>query len=264
MEIANRIVAVTGAASGIGRALAERFVAEGAQGVALVDIDEGVASVAASLAAQGAAVCAEVVDMTDAAGVEAMIARVEQRLGPIDLFCSNAGVSRTGGAELPTDDWQWVWDVNVMAHVHACRVLVPAWLERGGGHLLVTASAAGLLTQLGSAPYAVTKAGAVAFAEWITITYGDRGVTASALCPQGVRTPMTAGLQDSVVAVDGMIETDQVADAVVEGLAADRFLILPHPEVADYVRAKGDDRDRWIRGMRRLQVRFGEFPDTTV
>jgi NAD(P)-dependent dehydrogenase (short-subunit alcohol dehydrogenase family) len=245
-------VAVTGAASGIGEALARRFAAAGAR-VAVVDLDgDGagrVASVIGGLALE--------VDMADEHAVASAIDRVEVELGPITLFASNAGVGVDGGFELPTDEWQRLWDVNVMAHVHVARVLVPRWLERGGGHLLVTASAAGLLTQIGSAPYTVTKAGAVALAEWLTITYGDRGVIASALCPQAVRTAMTAGREGAVESVDGMLEPDVVADAALAGLAAGAFLILPHAEVRDYVRHKADDRDRWIRGMRRLQSRYG-------
>jgi NAD(P)-dependent dehydrogenase (short-subunit alcohol dehydrogenase family) len=256
MELRGATVAVTGAASGIGEAMARRFVAEGAR-VAVLDVDaDGVARVAAEVGGPGF-----VVDMADEGAVATAIDAVEGALGPIGLFASNAGIGLDGGFELPTSAWQRIWDVNVLAHVHAARVLVPRWLERGRGHLLVTASAAGLLTQIGSAPYSVTKAAAVSLAEWLTITYGDRGVTASALCPQAVRTAMTAGRDGAVESVDGMLEPEVVADAVVAGLAAGEFLILPHPEVRDYVRFKADDRDRWIRGMRRLQARYGNLTD---
>jgi NAD(P)-dependent dehydrogenase (short-subunit alcohol dehydrogenase family) len=256
MQLEGATVAVTGAASGIGEALARRFAAEGAR-VAALDVDEG----GARRVADGIGGPAFVVDMADEVAVTDAIDRIESALGPIDLFASNAGIGVDGGVEVPTEAWQRIWDVNVMAHVHAARVLVPRWLERGHGHLLVTASAAGLLTQIGSAPYSVTKAAAVAFAEWFTITYGDRGVTASALCPQGVRTAMTAGRPDAVESVDGMLEPAAVADAVVAGLAAGEFLILPHEQVRDYVRFKAEDRDRWIRGMRRLQARYGNIQD---
>lgn len=252
MDVEGTTVIITGAASGIGAALARRFRSEGAAGLALFDVQDGpLTELAAELGAL-AVVC----DMADEDAVAAAVERVEAELGPVDLCCSNAGIGGGGGVELPTAEWQRAWDVNVMAHVHLARVLVPRWIDRGHGHLMVTASAAGLLTQLGSAPYSVTKAAAVSFAEWVTITYGDHGVTASALCPQGVRTAMTVDMEDSVVALDGMLEADAVADAVVEGLADGRFLILPHPKVADYTARKGADRDRWIGGMRKLQRAF--------
>jgi NAD(P)-dependent dehydrogenase (short-subunit alcohol dehydrogenase family) len=252
MDVEGTIVIITGAASGIGAALARRFHAEGAAGLALFDVQDGPLSQLADELGALAVVC----DMADEDAVAAAVERVEAELGPVDLCCSNAGIGGGGGVELPTAEWQRAWDVNVMAHVHLARVLVPRWIDRGHGHLMVTASAAGLLTQLGSAPYSVTKAAAVSFAEWVTITYGDHGVTASALCPQGVRTAMTVDMEDSVVALDGMLEADAVADAVVEGLADGRFLILPHPKVADYTARKGADRDRWIGGMRKLQRAF--------
>jgi NAD(P)-dependent dehydrogenase (short-subunit alcohol dehydrogenase family) len=252
MDVEGTTVIITGAASGIGAALARRFHAEGAAGLALFDVQDGPLTELADELGALAIVC----DMADEAAVAAAVERVEAELGPVDLCCSNAGIGGGGGVELPTAEWQRAWDVNVMAHVHLARVLVPRWIDRGHGHLMVTASAAGLLTQLGSAPYSVTKAAAVSFAEWVTITYGDHGVTASALCPQGVRTAMTVDMEDSVVALDGMLEADAVADAVVEGLADGRFLILPHPKVADYTARKGADRDRWIGGMRKLQRAF--------
>jgi NAD(P)-dependent dehydrogenase (short-subunit alcohol dehydrogenase family) len=252
MDVEGTTVIITGAASGIGAALARRFHAEGAAGLALFDVQDGPLTELADELGALAIVC----DMADEDAVAVAVDRVEAELGPVDLCCSNAGIGGGGGVELPTAEWQRAWDVNVMAHVHLARVLVPRWIDRGHGHLMVTASAAGLLTQLGSAPYSVTKAAAVSFAEWVTITYGDHGVTASALCPQGVRTAMTVDMEDSVVALDGMLEADAVADAVVEGLADGRFLILPHPKVADYTARKGADRDRWIGGMRKLQRAF--------
>ena len=252
MDVEGTTVIITGAASGIGAALARRFHADGAAGLALFDVQDGPLTELADELGALAIVC----DMADENAVTAAVERVEAELGPVDLCCSNAGIGGGGGVELPTAEWQRAWDVNVMAHVHLARVLVPRWIDRGHGHLMVTASAAGLLTQLGSAPYSVTKAAAVSFAEWVTITYGDHGVTASALCPQGVRTAMTVDMEDSVVALDGMLEADAVADAVVEGLTDGRFLILPHPQVADYTARKGADRNRWIGGMRKLQRAF--------
>lgn len=256
MDISGKIVAVTGGGHGIGRGLAERFSAEGAAGVAVLDLDgPGAEQVAAGIGGWG-----RQVDVTDEHALTAAIDAIESDLGPIDLFCSNAGILNIGGIELPTDEFRRVMEVNVYAHLHAARVLVPRMIERGGGYLLNTASAAGLLTQIGSAPYSVTKHAAVSLAEWIAITYGDRGIKVSVLCPQAVRTAMTGGTEEGGVAgVDGMLEPTQVADAVVEGLAAESFLILPHPEVATYFGRKADDYDRWLGGMRRLQARFTDF-----
>jgi len=253
MELRDRVCVVTGGASGIGRALAARFVAEGARAVVAVDRDaDGVQAVAAELGAVGMQA-----DVAREEDVLRVIDDTETRCGPIDLFCSNAGILLIGGAEVPTEDWQRIWEVNVMAHVFAARHLVPRMLERGGGYLLQTASAAGLLSQIGSAPYSVTKHAAVGFAEWLSITYGDRGLRVSVLCPQAVRTAMTDGIPGGGVAgVDGMLEPEHIADVVVEALADERFLVLPHPTVADYVRRKGEDVERWVRGMRRLQARF--------
>jgi len=254
MQVRDRVCVVTGGASGIGRALARRFAADGARAVVVVDRDgKGAEAVAESVG--GVGMPADVGREDD---ISRVVDDVETRCGPIDLFCSNAGILVVGGPEVPNDDWQRIWDINVMAHVLAARHLVPRMLARGGGYLLQTASAAGLLSQVGSAPYAVTKHAAVAFAEWLAITYGDRGLTVSVLCPQAVRTAMTDGIPGGGVAgIDGMLEADLVAEAVIEGLAAERFLILPHPEVAEYVRRKGEDVERWLRGMRRLQARFG-------
>ncbi len=196
-------------------------------------------------------------DVTHEPEVQSLIDTAEQRNGPIDVFCSNAGIVVPGGESSPDRDWERSIGVNVLAHVYAARALVPRMVERGGGYLLNTASAAGLLTQIGSATYSVTKHAALAFAEWLAITYGDRGIKVSVLAPQAVRTAMTAGVPDGGVAgVDGMLEPDAVADAVVRGLAQESFLILPHPQVLDYFRRKADDYDRWIRGMQRLQGRF--------
>ena len=189
---------------------------------------------------------------------EELVKKSLSAFGHIDLFCSNAGIFTPGGEDLSTDKWQTIWDINVMSHVFAARAVLPGMLERGEGYLLNTSSAAGLLNQVGSAPYAATKHAAIGFAEWLSITYGNRGIKVSALCPQAVRTAMTAGGDGGVAGLDGMLEPDQLADTVIETLAEERFLVLPHPEVLTYMRRKTDDYDRWLGGMRRLQDRFEE------
>jgi NAD(P)-dependent dehydrogenase (short-subunit alcohol dehydrogenase family) len=246
-------VVVTGGAGGIGKALARRFVAEGARAVVVSDVAEAALQATASEIGATAIAC----DVRDEAAIRSLIDTTEAEHGPIDLFCSNAGVALLGGVDAPIEDWDLSFDVNIHAHIKTARILVPRMLERGGGYLLQTASAAGLLTQLGSAPYAVTKHAAVAFAEFLSITYGDQGLKVSVLAPQAVRTAMTAGVPGGgVAAVDGMLEPDDVAGVVVEGLDAERFLILPHPQVLEYFRRKADDYDRWLAGMRRLQLRY--------
>jgi NAD(P)-dependent dehydrogenase (short-subunit alcohol dehydrogenase family) len=260
MKLDGKCVVVTGAAGGIGAALARRFAAEGARAVVVADRDpNGIETVAGAInAGTGSEASASVCDVTKEAELEALVNGTEARFGPIDLFCSNAGVISLGGPEATDQEWQLSLDVNVMAHVYAARILVPRMIERGGGYLLQTASAAGLLTQLGSAPYSVTKHAALALAEWLAITYGDQGLKVSVLAPQAVRTAMTAGVVDGGVAgVDGMLEPDAVADAVVAGLDAESFLILPHPPVLEYFRRKASDYERWLKGMRRLQSQFG-------
>jgi NAD(P)-dependent dehydrogenase (short-subunit alcohol dehydrogenase family) len=253
MNLDGKCVVVTGGAGGIGEALATRFLREGARAVTIADRQaELLDATAARIGASG-----RVCDVTDAAAIERLVEDVEAEHGPIDLFCSNAGVAIPGLADATPEAWELSLGVNLMAHIYAARVLVPRMIERGGGYLLQTASAAGLLTQLGSAPYAVSKHGAVAFAEFLSITYGDRGLKVSVLAPQGVRTAMTAGSQNGGVAgVDGMIDPFDVADAVVRGLATERFLILPHAQVLDYFQRKASDYDRWLSGMRRLQLRY--------
>lgn len=248
MQLDGKVVVVTGAASGIGAALAIRAAAEGARTVVCSDRDAvGAARVAA--ACGGVAIAADVACEDD---LVRLIDTTEERHGPIDLFCSNAGIGMVGGAEVPDDGWMRIWDVNVMAHVWVARTLIPRMIARGGGYLMITASAAGLLSQIGSAPYAVTKHAAVALAEWLAITHGDAGIKVSVLCPQGVRTAMTASKPDGVASRDGMIEPEAVAEACIAGLRSEEFLILPHPEVRDYLRRKADDHDRWLRGMRKL------------
>ena len=258
MELTGKVVVVTGAARGIGFALAERFVAEGAAGVGIVDLDP--ADCAAAAARLGARALDLAADVSHEDEVVRVVERTVERFGPIDLFCSNAGIGAAQGIDAPDELWQRIWDVNVMAHVYAARAVVPDMIERGGGYLLNTASAAGLLANIGDAPYTTTKHAAVGLAEWLSITYGDRGIKVSCLCPQGVNTAMIAsdpsGRATGTVAAQGVIEPEDVAQAVVEGLAAERFLILPHPEVATYQQRKAGDPDRWLAGMRRLQARF--------
>ncbi|HSL58121.1 MAG TPA: SDR family oxidoreductase [Acidimicrobiales bacterium] len=257
MQLRDANVVVTGAANGIGAALARRFANEGARTLVLADLDEaGLADVAAAVEAAGARAVVRRCDVADPADVAALVAAAEE-LGPIDLLCSNAGIAIGGGVEVPDDEWRRIIDINVMAHVWAARAALPAMIARGQGYLLNTASAAGLLSQIGSAPYAVTKHAAVALAEWLAITHGHQGIKVSVLAPQAVRTNMTAGTPGGGVAgVDGMIEPEDLASVVVAGLHEERFLILPHPEVAQYVRRKAEDPDRWIHGMQRLQERY--------
>ncbi|HUF75931.1 MAG TPA: SDR family oxidoreductase [Longimicrobiales bacterium] len=254
MKVRDKVIVVTGGASGIGRALAERFAAEGARSVVVADLDEAGASLVASSIGGGAVAAG--VDVADEQALVSLIDEVEESQGPIDLFCSNAGVFAREGLETTDERWDHALDVNLRSHLFAARHLVPRMTARGGGYLLHTASAAGLLSQIGSVTYAVTKAAVVALAEWIAITHGDDGIRVSVLCPQAVRTPMLTGGERSVAAVDGVIEPEAVAEAVIRALAEERFLVLPHPEVAEYVRRKGEDRERWLAGMRRLQARF--------
>lgn len=254
---ADKIIVVTGGASGIGRALARRFAREGARGVIVVDLDAAAAqAVADGLAANTGTTLAIGLDVTDAVAVAEAVDRIENEIGPIDLWCSNAGLGL--GTVLGTDgDWDLSWRVHVMAHVYASRTVLPRMERRGRGHLLITASAAGLLTNMDTAPYSVTKHGSVALAEWLAIRYADAGLGVSCLCPQGVHTPMTAGSRrtSATRAAGAFIEPEDVAEAVVTALAEGRFLILPHPEVADYERRRADDRDRWLTGMRRVRAR---------
>lgn len=254
MEVSGKNIVVTGGANGIGRALCERFAKEGAAHITVVDLDgTGAIAVAATFGGTGRAV-----DVSDRTAIEALVSDVQASHGAIDLFVSNAGILVAGGPEQSVDDWNRIWGVNVMAHVHAAHAVLPTMLERGEGYLLNTCSAAGLLTQIGSAPYAVTKHASVAFAEWVSITYGDRGIKMSALCPQAVNTNMTAGIEGGGVAgVDGMVEPEDIAECVIRGLAEESFLILPHESVTTYFQRKGQDYDRWIKGMRRLQAQFG-------
>ncbi|WP_435175839.1 SDR family oxidoreductase [Actinacidiphila sp. bgisy145] len=241
-------VVVTGAGGGIGAALARRFAAEGAR-VAVNDIDADAARKTADEI--GAAVVpGDASDVVPAARTALG--------GGIDVFCANAGVGTGGGPEADDAAWELAWDVNVMSHVRAARALLPEWLERGSGRFVSTVSAAGLLTMIGAAPYSVTKHGALAFAEWLSLTYRHRGIRVHAVCPQGVRTAMlaTTGPAGDLVLAPTAIEPEDVADAVLAGIAADRFLILPHPEVAGYSAARAAEPERWLRGMNKLQRQY--------
>lgn len=253
MDVTGKNIVVTGGGNGIGRALCERFAQEGAGHVTVVDLDEANAAAVADAiggSARGA-------DVGDRDSIVDLVRSVEGERGPIDLFVSNAGILVPGSVEAAVDAWQKIWDVNVMAHVHAAHAVLPGMLERGEGAFLNTCSAAGLLTQIGSAPYSVTKHASVAFAEWLSITYGDQGIQVFALCPQAVNTNMTAGTESGGVAgVDGMLEPADIAEAVIRGLAAESFLILPHEEVRTYFQRKAGDYDRWIKGMRKLNAQF--------
>lgn len=268
MELRDRICVVTGGASGIGQALCQRFAAEGARAVVVVDRDaNGALATADALGSRGTALTA---DVTVEADIEAVVERTEAELGPIDLFASNAGILGFGGIEASDTVWEAVWSVNVLAHLYAARAMIPLMLERGGGYLLSTASAAGLLSQPGDAPYSVTKHAAVAFAEWLAITYGDLGIKVSCVCPMAVDTAMLRGgtapagvpadgaiaprPETQAAAVAGVLSPERVADSVVAGIRDERFLILPHPDVATFEQRRAADRDRWLAGMRRLRA----------
>jgi len=253
-DLTGALAVVTGGASGIGRALAQRFAAEGARGVVVADVDEaGAKTVAAELPCEVRVGVR--LDVTDESAVAALAAQVESEHGPIDIWCSNAGVGTAEG--LGDDaDWDRAWRVHVLAHLYAARHVLPAMVRRGRGHFMVTASAAGLLTEMDTAPYAVTKHGSVALAEWLAIRYGGSGVRFTCLCPQAVRTPMTAtlGADSATLAAGPMLEPTDVADAVMAAFADGRFLILPHPQVAEFERRRAGDRDRWLAGMRRVKA----------
>jgi NAD(P)-dependent dehydrogenase (short-subunit alcohol dehydrogenase family) len=274
VDIANRVAVVTGGASGIGRSICLALAAGGAS-VAVADIDgAGAAAVAKQIEAAGHQALAMTTDVSREADVQALVAAAERDLGPVDLYFSNAGIIVAGGVEVPDEAWNRIWAINVHSHVYAARALLPGMLARGRGYIVITASAAGLLTQLGSAPYAVTKHAAVALAEWLSVTYGEQGLVVSALCPQAVTSNLAATsrreLGDEAVpaeisatggsaqaAVDGVLDPDEVAATVLAAVGTEQFLILPHPEVATYERRRADDRERWLRGMRRLQARLG-------
>jgi NAD(P)-dependent dehydrogenase (short-subunit alcohol dehydrogenase family) len=251
--VSGRAVVITGAGSGIGAALARRMAAAGDR-LVLNDLDPAaVRAVAADLGALAVPGNAAAED-----GVQELITRARAELGGIDVFFANAGIGVHGGPEAAEDGWQRSWDVNVMAHVRAARLLVPDWLAAGRGHFVATVSAAGLLTMPGSAPYAVTKHAALAFAEWLSVTYGHRGIAVQALCPQGVRTPMleASGPIGELVLGPDAIDADQLAEVVFTALDGGPFLILPHPEVAGYYAGRAADPDAWLARMQRIQDRI--------
>lgn len=252
MKVKDKLAVVTGGAGGIGQAVAERFLMHGAKHVVLADLPTTPLEETASAIGAQAIAC----DVTKEDEVKALVEATETKHGPIDIFVSNAGIAQRGDEHAPNDQWQLNWDLHVMAHVYAARLVADKMAERGEGYLVNTASAAGLLTHIDSATYAVTKHAAVAFAEFLAITYGPRGVRVSTLCPQAVRTNMTRGKEGSVASVDGMLEPEQLADCVIETMDKEEFLILPHPEVLDYMRRKTNDYDRWLRGMRRLKEKL--------
>jgi len=259
VNLAGKVVVVTGGANGIGRALCERFYREGAARLVVVDLEEANARAVAETVdgdAYG-------VDVREEAAIQAMVKRVEADYAGIDLFCSNAGIIAFDGepwwaTSAPNETWQAMWDIHVMAHVYAARACLPGMLQRGSGYFLNTASAAGLLSQIGDAAYSTTKHAAVGFAESLSITHGDDGIGVSVLCPQAVATRMIGDHEDGGTAgVDGVLSPNDVAEAVVSGLAEENFLILPHPEVQVYRERKAADYERWIGGMRKLRRTMG-------
>ena len=268
MELADRVVVITGAGSGIGEALAKAAHAEGARHVVVADLDGAAAAVVAE-AVGGTAV---EIDVRDEAAIVAMVEQTEAAHGPIDLFVSNAGYVTVAGLEDTNERIQHMWEVHVMAHMYAARAVLPSMIARGEGYLLNTASAAGLLTQIGSMSYSVTKAAAVSFAEWVSITHHHQGVRMSVLCPQAVATNIIKnspddstraddGLDGGVAAGDGVLSSDDVAAECLDAIRNERFLVLPHPEVATYAERKGSDRERWLSGMRRFQgILAGDGP----
>lgn len=265
MELRDRIVIVTGGGSGIGEGFCRRAVAEGARHVVVADLNEANARrVASDLGADRASAAA--VDVADEAAVRDLVARTAEGHGPIDLFFSNAGYGKRGGLELSNADFQRMWEVHVMAHVYAARAVLPSMIERGEGYLLSTASAAGLLTQMDSVIYAITKHAAVALAEWLAINHHHQGVRVSVLCPQAVATNIFVSLQDDghpsdahpggQAGTDGVLQPADVAEACVQAIRAEKFWVLPHPEVATYMQRKAADVDRWLAGMRRYGQRL--------
>lgn len=255
---------MTGGGSGIGEAVCQRFAADGARHVVVADLDGDRANrVAGELGAERASAVA--VDVSDEAAVTAMVEETLDRHGPVDVLFSNAGYVVRGGMELPSEDFDRQWRVHVMAHVYASRAVLPSMIAQGEGYLLNTASAAGLLTQMNSAPYAVSKAAAVSLAQWLAIAHHHQGIRVSVLCPQAVRTNIVAGVEmegePATASADGVVEPGYVADLVADAMREERFLILPHPEVETYVKRKADDIDRWLGGMRRFQSRlYGDLP----
>jgi len=261
MDLQGKVVIVTGAANGIGKAMARRFHQDKPEKIVLVDVDEaGLRALAEELDNTTVFVC----DMGCEEQVSRLIRETEAAHGRIDLYCGNAGIFRMGGAETSNEDFQKVWDINVQSHIYAARAALPKMLERGEGYFLITASAAGMLTQLGSLSYSMSKHAALSFAEWLAISHGHQGIKASALCPQAVESNMTAGTDGSVAGIDGMLPAADVAECVVAGLTAEDFMILPHPVVKKYFQNKANDYERWIGGMKKLQVQFSQLAPENV
>jgi len=272
VEIAGRVAIVTGGASGAGRAIALGLARRGAAGVVVSDVDaDGAATVVTEIEKAGGRAVAIGADVSRQEDINQLVTGCEAAFGPVSLFFSNAGIIVAGGPEAADEAWSRIWAINVQSHVYVARTVLPGMLARGEGYLVITASAAGLLTQLGSAPYAVTKHAAVAFAEWLSITYGDQGIRVSCLCPQaftsnllttsvrelgGAQPIAGAGGGSAQAAVDGVLTSEQVADSALDAIGTEQFLVLPHPEVATYERRRADDRERWLRGMRRMQARL--------
>ncbi|HEX4704776.1 MAG TPA: SDR family NAD(P)-dependent oxidoreductase [Pseudonocardiaceae bacterium] len=272
MHLRDKVVVITGAAGGIGAALAHRFADEGAAGIVVSDVDgEGTHRTAGAISGAGGKAMGIRTDVTDPAQVADLVAAAEAAFGPVDLFCSNAGVATGIGIDAPADAWAASWAVNVVAHAHAANAVLPSMLARGEGYLLQTVSAAGLLTCPGDAPYSATKHAALGLAEWLSVTYGAAGIKVSALCPMGVRTNMLmSGVESGnasalAVASSGeIIEPAEVADAVVAGLADERFLILPHPDVATMYAGKAAAPDKWLAGMQHVFGERNETPGTVI
>ncbi|NML46001.1 SDR family oxidoreductase [Ramlibacter sp. G-1-2-2] len=258
MEIRDKVAVITGGASGIGAGLAERFAREGARGVVVADMNfERAEGVARGIGAQALAVRC---DVSREADIQELVRLARERFGRIDIYFSNAGIlGRLGGVELEDALWEKMWQVHGMAHVWAARAVVPEMVERGEGYFLVTASAAGLLNIVESAPYGVTKHAAVAIAEWLRIAYGRKGVRVSCLCPQSVQTDMTRDGTGSA-GINGVLTPEQVGEVVVQAMREEKFLALPHPEVAKYFQAKGQDYDRWLGGMQKLYAQHAGGP----
>ena len=262
MKVENKRVIITGSANGIGSSLARAFSERNVQSMILVDLDESNNSTLAKKVG-GTAYKADVGNEDE---IIKLVDYAKQIMGGIDIFCSNAGISGAGGLlSTSNEDWNNIWNINVMSHIHAAKHALPMMLEQGSGYFMNTASAAGLLTQLGAAGYSVTKSAAVSFAEWLKITYGERGIGVSCLCPQGVRTPMVEDAPEivgSLVSIDGLLEPDVVANEVIECIEKDQFLVTPHPEVLEYMKIKASDPDRWITGMQSLTKQLIEsFPE---
>ena len=262
MEVENKRVIITGSANGIGSSLSRAFKDRNVESMILVDLDE-INNTKLSNEVGGIPYKADVGSEDD---IIKLVEFAKKEMGGIDIFCSNAGISGAGGLlNTSNEDWNNIWNVNVMSHIHAAKHTLPIMLEQGSGYFMNTASAAGLLTQLGAAGYSVTKSAAVSFAEWLKITYGERGIGVSCLCPQGVRTPMVEDAPEivgSLVSIDGLLEPDVVANEVIECIEKDQFLITPHPEVLEYMKIKASDPDRWINGMQSLATQLIEgFPE---